>query len=168
MSLGDLRALLLAVGRDWTLARCCEALGWEQDEYADRKFRELIALSLLLERFEPETLRQALEAYLLESRTRERARIVRMTPLAGRQRKKPETSWRKLWRWYWVVLGTIVLGLSISFCLLGPFLFGWMWAGSGTIHPRCCSASAWAFSARCSYGRPAVGSSARFPRCGTA
>jgi hypothetical protein len=83
MSLGDLRTLLLAVGRDWTLARFCEALGWEQDEYADGKFRELLALGLLLQRFEPDTLTQALEAYLLEARSRERARIVRLTPLAG-------------------------------------------------------------------------------------
>ena len=73
---------LLSIGRDWTLARFCEALGWEVDDYSDRKFRELVALGLLLERFDPQTLRQALEAYLDEARARQRAEIVRLTPLA--------------------------------------------------------------------------------------
>src|SRR6516165_171367 len=82
MGLAELRELLLSIGRDWTLARFCEALGWEVDDYSDRKFRELVALGLLLERFDPQTLRQALEAYLDEARARQRAEIVRLTPLA--------------------------------------------------------------------------------------
>ena len=85
MSLEELRELLLHIGRDWNLARFCDALGWEVDDYCDRKFRELVALGLLLE---PLTLRQALDAYLIEARARQRPEIVRLAPLAWPQIKK--------------------------------------------------------------------------------
>ena len=97
MSLAELREGLLRVGRDWNLPRVCEALGWEVDDYSDRKFRELVALEQKTERFEPETLRQALEAYRIEARARQRAEIVRLTPLAGPPLSQKEAwiSWRR-------------------------------------------------------------------------
>jgi hypothetical protein len=49
--------------------------------------RELVALGLPLERFDPETLQQALRAFVADARERERAEIVRLTPLAGPYKK---------------------------------------------------------------------------------
>jgi hypothetical protein len=51
----------------------CEVLNWELDDYSERKSREFVALGLLLERFEPVTLRQALDGYL-DDRQDERTR----------------------------------------------------------------------------------------------